>query len=45
MNEKIIKKIYKELLAPRRPLPWPSLVGLLVEIDPTKNLATLSISL
>ena len=45
MNEKIIEKTYKELLAPHRLLPQPSLVGPLVDIDPTRKLATLSISL
>ena len=45
MNEKIIEKSYKELLASRRPLPRPLLVGLLVDIDPTRKLTTLNISL
>ena len=45
MNEKIIKKTYKELLAPHRPLPRPSLVDSLVDIDPTRKLITLNISL
>ena len=42
---KNIEKTYKELLALRHPLPRSSLVGLLVDIDPTRKLTTLSISL
>ena len=45
MNKKIIKKTYKKLLTPHRLLSRPLLVGPLVDIDYTKKLATLSISL